>query len=189
MEITLAICLGLMFGMILQRIGAADPDKIIGMLRLRDLHLMKAILSGIGISSSLLFLGLHLGMLEPTHFSIKSLYWGVPIGGLMLGFGWALSGFCPGTGIVALGSGRKDALVFVLGGLLGAWAYTLAYSSLKATWLHESILGGNIGLVITNDKFSALIESSWGSFAAIGLGLLMVLIAGVLPLSNTATQE
>ena len=43
MNIILAIVLGLLFGFILQKIGAANPQITINMLRLKDFHLMKAI--------------------------------------------------------------------------------------------------------------------------------------------------
>ncbi len=50
MNIVLAIILGLLFGFILQKAGAANPQRILGMLRLNDLHLAKVILFAIGIN-------------------------------------------------------------------------------------------------------------------------------------------
>lgn len=57
MDILLAIILGTLFGFVLHRIGAANPQNIINMLRLKDFHLMKTIIWGISLSSALLFFG------------------------------------------------------------------------------------------------------------------------------------
>lgn len=183
MEIIMSILLGTLFGFVLQRVGAADPDKIIGMLRLSDLHLMKAILAGIGISSALLFTGLLSGIIETVHFDVKAMYWGVIIGGLMLGFGWAIGGYCPGTGIAAAGSGRKDGLFFILGGLVGAGLYTLSYQYIEQSWLFQKVLGGNTALVVTGDA-SALMQADWG-LTAVWLGLVMLFAAKLLPLRTS----
>ena len=180
MNILLAIILGILFGFVLQRIGAADPEKIIGMLRLTDLHLMKAIFAGIGISSALLFIGLMTGLVDAGHLSIKTMYWGVIIGGMLLGFGWAVAGFCPGTGIVAAGSGRKDGLFFVLGGLLGADLFTKFYSLIENTWLFEKAWGGQITLV-ENGTTSSLLEFSNNQIVAVIIGLVFITIAYFLP--------
>ena len=70
MNIMLAIILGLFFGFVLQKAGAANPQKIIGMLRLNDLHLMKVIFFAIGISSLVLFIFLAIGFIDSEHIGV-----------------------------------------------------------------------------------------------------------------------
>lgn len=181
MNIVMAIILGLLFGFILQKIGAANPQIIINMLRLKDFHLMKAIFFGIGISSLLLFILLNIGIISSSNLSVKASYAGVIIGGAILGLGWAVAGFCPGTGVVAAGAGRKDALFFILGGLLGAFVFTVLYASLKTTFLFAD-LGGKISLATTgNDKFAALLPSIPGIVIAGGIAAIFIIIAWMLP--------
>ncbi|MEN8198767.1 MAG: DUF6691 family protein [Thermodesulfobacteriota bacterium] len=181
MNIVLAVCLGFFFGFVLQKTGAANPQKIINMLRLRDFHLMKAIFLGIGLSSLGLFGLISAGIIDPGHLSVKSSYTGVIAGGVLLGMGWALSGFCPGTGVVAAGSGRRDALVFILGGLAGAFLFTLSYASLKGTFLFNK-LGGKVTLAATgNEKFAALFPAISPLALAGGIALLFITIGLILP--------
>ncbi|MCV6627046.1 MAG: hypothetical protein OIF38_13165, partial [Cellvibrionaceae bacterium] len=87
MKIVLAIVLGTLFGFVLQRVGATDSRVIWGMLTLKDLRLAKTILFAIGVSSFLMFLGIQLGMIDGGHMSVKSAYYGVLIGGVLLGLG------------------------------------------------------------------------------------------------------
>ena len=181
MEIILAILLGTLFGFVLHRVGASNPENIINMLRLKDLHLMKAILLAIGVASSILFVGLAAGFINPSHISIKASYWGVLVGGIILGAGWAVAGYCPGTGVVALGDGRKDAIPFIAGGLVGAFIYMIIYGSLKGTFLLEKIAGGKTTLAMTPTKYEALITSIPGIVVALGISLLFIVIAFALP--------
>lgn len=185
MSIISAVILGTLFGFVLQRVGAADPDRIIGMLQLRDLHLMKVILFAIGLSSILLFVGMTMGVIDPGHLSIKSLYVGVIIGGLLLGLGWAIAGFCPGTGVVAAGAGRRDALVFVIGGLVGAGLFTWMYGQLQSTVLFNKLLGGDVTLAATGQA-SALLDIN-GLVVAGVVGVVFILIAWLLPSGQAAS--
>lgn len=181
MTIFLAILLGIFFGFALQRVGATNPQNIINMMRLKDLHLMKSIFFAIGISSTILFLLMTVGIIDVGHLSVKSSYIGVIVGGALLGLGFAVAGYCPGTGLTALANGRKDALFFIGGGLLGALIYTMIYGSIKGSWLFDKIAGGKVMLATGSDKFQALLPMIPGTLLAATIGILFMLIAWKLP--------
>jgi len=181
MNIILAIILGIVFGFALQRIGANNPQNIINMLRLKDLHLMKTIFFAIGFSSTLLFLLMAFGIIDSGHLSVKSSYYGVIVGGSLLGLGFAIAGYCPGTSLTALADGRKDALFFIGGGLVGALLYTLVYGSIKETWLFDQVAGGKVMLATGSEKFEPLLPMIPGTLLAATIGVLFMLIAWKLP--------
>jgi len=151
------------------------------MLRLKDLHLMKAIFFAIGISSTLLFLLMSVGVINAGHLSVKNSYIGVIVGGALLGLVFAVAGYCPGTNLPALADGRKDALFFVGGGLLGALIYTLVYGNIKGSWLFNKIDGGKVMLATGSDKFQALLPIIPGTLLASTIGIIFMLIAWKLP--------
>jgi len=182
MEIFLALAIGGAFGFVLDRVGATNPNIITGMLSLKNLNLMKTIVLAIGVGSILMFGGQMLGLVEVAHMSVKTAYVGVVIGGLLLGTGWAISGFCPGTGLAAAGAGRRDALFFILGGLLGAAAYMATYPAIKVTGLLEGILGGKATLgAVPGTDYPALIPSLPGDILGLVIGLVFVVVAYLLP--------
>ncbi len=181
MTIFLAILLGVFFGFALQRVGATNPQNIINMMRLKDLHLMKAIFFGIGFSSILLFILMAVGVIDAGHLSVKSSYVGVIVGGAILGLGFAVAGYCPGTGLTAIADGRKDAFFFVGGGLVGALIYTLLYGSIQGTWLFTKIAGGKVMLATGSDKFQALLPMIPGTLLALIIGVVFIVTAWKLP--------
>jgi hypothetical protein len=177
-SIILAIVIGAAFGAVLDRIGATNPNWIGKMLTLTHLHLMKTILLAIGTGSILMFGGQMLGLVDVGHMSVKTAYVGVFIGGLLLGAGWAAAGYCPGTGVCAAASGRKDALFFIAGGLLGAAAYMVTYPAWKASGLLE---GEKMTLgAVPGTDYPAFFGIS-GDLFGIVMGLAFVAIAFVLP--------
>lgn len=180
-SILLAVVIGAAFGAVLDRVGASNPNAINRMLNLTDLRLAKSILLAIGTGSALMFGGQMLGIVEVGHMSVKTAYAGVFLGGLMLGAGWAASGYCPGTGVVAVASGRKDALFFVAGGLLGAAAYMLTYPAWKASGLLDKIAGGAVTLGnVPGSKYESLTALP-GDVLGLVLGLGFVALAFALP--------
>ncbi len=180
-SIILAIVIGAAFGAVLDRVGASNPTTINKMLNLTDLRLAKAIMLAIGTGSVLMFGGQMVGFVDVGHMSVKAAYAGVFLGGLLLGAGWALAGYCPGTGLVAAASGRRDALFFVAGGLLGAAAYMMTYPMWKASGLLNSIWGGKVTLGAIPGSGYEGITGLPGDIVGIVLGLAFIAIALVLP--------
>lgn len=179
--IILAIVIGIAFGATLDRIGATNPSLIGRMLNLTNLHLMKTILLAIGVGSILMFGGQMAGLVDVGHMSVKAAYAGVFIGGLLLGGGWAMSGYCPGTGICAAATGRKDALFFIAGGLFGAAVYMGTYPAWKASGLLDDIAGGKVTIgTVPGASYEGLLSVS-GDLVGLALGAVFVLVAFVLP--------
>ena len=184
--IILAVIVGLAFGFALDRAGATNPGYIIKMLNFADLHLMKAILLAIGVSSVAVFGALLAGLIDPGHLSVKSAYIGVFIGGILLGTGFAVAGYCPGTSLSAAATGRKDALFFVVGGLAGAAAYMVSYPWVKSTGILAPIAGGKATLgQISGTSYPALFETLPGELVGIVIGVAFILVAFMLPMSLT----
>ena len=181
-DLIFAIAVGGAFGFALDRVGATNPGYIIRMLNLSDLHLMRTILMGIGIASILLFAALLAGAVDPAHLSVKETHIGVLLGGVLLGAGFAVAGYCPGTGLGAAATGRWDAVTFVIGGLIGAGAYMLAYPLVAAAGLADGLSGGKATLgTIDGTKYPAAFPWPPGEIVGLCLGIVMVVVAFALP--------
>ena len=179
-DICLAIFLGGLFGYALYTVGAAKRGNIRSMLRLEHLELMKIILFAIGLACSLLALSILLGILELGHLSIKEMNAGVILGGLLFGVGFGTLGSCPGTSLAALPYGNKvKTLAMVLGGLFGAWAFSLSYSWWQEQGLFATWNLGKLTLFQLSDKFPAVF--SWGPGGLLLFGCLLMLVAWLLP--------
>ncbi len=177
-----AIVIGAAFGVALDRIGATTPGIMLRMLNLKNLHLMKTILLAIGVASTLMFAGQMMGLIEVGHMSVKTAYIGVFIGGLLMGAGWAVAGYCPGTSLSAAAAGRRDAMVFIAGGLLGAAAYMVSYSWVQSTGVLDKMFGGKATVAaIPGTDYPALFDGMRGDVVGILLGLVFIAVAIFLP--------
>jgi uncharacterized membrane protein YedE/YeeE len=66
---------------------------------------------------------------------------GIILGGLIFGAGMAILGYCPGTLAVSLGEGSLDALIGIIGGLIGGLVYTISLPAI------HGILGPDLGKI------------------------------------------
>ncbi|MFP4071713.1 MAG: DUF6691 family protein [Desulfovibrionales bacterium] len=124
---------GIVFGFFLQRARVIRYDKQLGALRLRDMTIVKFMLTSVLVAAVGVYL---LHEFELVKLSIKPTILGaVVIGGLIFGVGWGLFGYCPGTSAGALGEGRVDAVWGVIGMIVGAGIYAETFPALKSTVL------------------------------------------------------
>lgn len=125
-----ALFVGVAMGALIQQVRASSPGMIARNLRLENLSIIKFMAVTIAVGSLLVYL---MSLAMPMHFDIKPTYVvGVLVGGLVFGVGFALGGYCPGTCVVGASEGRRDAWWAILGGVVGALAFTLAYSAIVA---------------------------------------------------------
>lgn len=131
--------IGCAFGAILYLGGATSYRRIMGTLLLKDMWIIKLMATAIGVGSIGVYL-LDLGNL--ANMSIKPAYvWGVAIGGVIFGIGWAISGYCPGTCVVGTSEGKKDALFTLLGALAGAFLFSLAFPYIEVALIQNANFG------------------------------------------------
>jgi uncharacterized membrane protein YedE/YeeE len=131
--------IGCAFGAILFLGGASSYRKILGTLLLKDMTIIKLMMTAIGVGTLGVYL-LDMGGL--ANMSIKPAYvWGVIIGGAIFGTGWAISGYCPGTCIVGTSEGKVDALATLVGALFGALIFSFVFPGLDEAILQSSNLG------------------------------------------------
>src|SRR5688500_1034659 len=95
-----AILFGLIFGFLLQKAGVAKFHILVGQLLLQDFTVVKIMLTAILVG----MLGItFLNSKAKVNLHIKPTQVGSNVfGGLLFGFGFALLGYCPGTGPAAL---------------------------------------------------------------------------------------
>ncbi len=138
----LAIFLGILFGFFLQRGGLGNPHKLAGIFYLTDFTVPKVMFSAIVVAATGLYLLSDLGFIDLNKvWIVQTFFWPQIVGGLLFGIGFALSGYCPGTAVTGLGTGRLDALVVIVGIIAGSLLFAVLYPALESFYL-GSPMGG-----------------------------------------------
>jgi hypothetical protein len=139
-QLVIGLCIGIVFGFLLQKGGATQYDVIIGQLLFTDFTVVKIMLSAVitGMVCVHLLRSLGLAQLHPKPGS-----WGSSaIGGLIFGVGFGTLGYCPGTVAGAVGQGSLDALFGgVVGILIGAGLFAVFYPRLSQGILRKGDFG------------------------------------------------
>lgn len=165
MNIVYGLITGLFFGAFLQGGEALRFERQVGAMRLRDMTIVKFLLTAILVSAVGAHFLLDIGLAD---FAPRDISLGAQIvGGLMFGVGWALIGYCPGTSVGALGEGRFHVLLPIAGMIVGALIYAGLYS-----WFDRVIISfGQLGNPSVADLFGV---NHWVVIIALVIGSLFL---------------
>jgi len=127
---------GFFFGYFLEVSGLGSPRKLTAQFTLRDWSVFKVMFVAIVVAAAGLWLLDVLGWLRFDALKVPTtFFWAMAVGGALLGAGLAIGGYCPGTSVVGLFTGRLDALVFMLGMLIGTTLFAASFDALQGLYL------------------------------------------------------
>jgi hypothetical protein len=165
---------GVLFGLVLENAGFGSPSKLIAQFRLTDWSVFKVMFTAIVVAAVGLW-GLRVvGLLAADSLFVpQALVMASAVGGALIGAGFAVGGYCPGTSMVGMSSGRLDALVFVLGLFIGTTAFAGFYGDAIRSMMA-------MGAIIDGDTFA----DGYGIADPIMLAIMTVSLVAVFYLGS-----
>ena len=137
-----AMLLGVGFGFSIERGGLGNAKRLAAQFYLTDLRVLKTMFTAIVTAMVLILLTTGLGWLDDSALWINPTYlWPGILGGLLLGVGFIVGGYCPGTSLVATATGKIDGMVFVVGVLVGTWTFGQTVPTYWSSWNHWGFMG------------------------------------------------
>jgi uncharacterized membrane protein YedE/YeeE len=129
----------------LEAAGFTNTRKLAGVFYGYDATVIKVFFTAALTALTGLFILHNTGVIDITLTFYPKTFW-IPtlIGGVIMGAGFVIGGFCPGTSLSAASTGKIDAIVFIIGVLLGIFGFVISYE-----WLWEGLRNsGAMGRVI-----------------------------------------
>jgi len=132
---------GIAFGMTLESAGFGNSKLLAAQFYFKDMRVFKVMFTAIIVAMTLIFLSSALGILDYNLIWVPPTYlWPGIVGGLIMGVGFIIGGFCPGTSLVGLATGKLDAFAFVFGVLFGIYLFGETVSG-YAVFFDSSYMG------------------------------------------------
>jgi hypothetical protein len=142
-SLIIAFIIGLGFGFFLERGGFGSGRLLAAQFYFTDMRVFKVMFTAITTAMIGVFYLSWIGYVDISliYYGNTFLYADI-LGGLILGVGFVIGGYCPGTSGVGISNGRIDAIIYSLGGLFGIFIFGEFYPSLS-----DFLNSGAMGLV------------------------------------------
>lgn len=159
-----AFLIGIAFGWVLESSGFSSSRKLAGVFYGYDMVVLKVFFTGaITCMLGLLFMSLF-GWVDMDMIYVNPTYLtSAIVGGVVMGAGFIMGGFCPGTSFCGAAIGKIDAMVFIGGLFIGVFGFAFTYG-----WWEKLYLAKYMG----EPKVSQSLGLSDGLF-----GLILILVA------------
>lgn len=156
-SLIVAFVIGIGFGFFLERAGFGGARKLVAQFYLNDLTVFKVMFTAIITAMVGLYYLSVLGIVDLSLVYVGTTYL-MPqiVGGLVLGVGFVVGGYCPGTSCVAVATGRIDGLVTLFGIVVGISIFAETFSFIEEFYFSTDLgvltlpqlLGLPYGLVV-----------------------------------------
>ncbi len=164
--------IGFAFGFTLEMSGFGDSRKLAAQFYFTELTVLKVMFTAIVTAMVLLFGAVGLGLLDFSQVWVNPTYlWSGIVGGLIMGVGFIVGGFCPTTSLASASTGKIDGMLFMLGGFVGAALFAES-EPLFTNWYNnagyfgrvtlDQVFGIPVGAVVVIVVFMALFMF-WGA--------------------------
>src|SRR5512137_223260 len=136
------LLIGFAFGFVLESSGFGNSKKLAAQFYFKDLTVLKVMFTAIITAMVLIFLSSAIGILNFNLVYVPETHlWPGIVGALIMGVGFIVGGFCPGTSLVSASTFKVDGIVFVLGALVGVWAFGETVQPIWSWWNNSGYYG------------------------------------------------
>lgn len=134
--LVIALVIGVIFGFLLERAGFGSSRKLTSVFYLDDLAVVKVMFSAVITAAVGIYIFSIIGLLDMKEIvKLPTYVWPQIIGGILFGLGFLIGGYCPGTAFVAIGSGKIDGLLYIIGAITAGWFFTYSFDFIKEFYL------------------------------------------------------
>lgn len=132
-SLIIAFVIGIAFGIALEKGGFGKATVLTAQFYFTNMRVLKVMFTaivtamlGLYFLSVIGFVDLSLVYLTPTNLLPMA------VGGLVAGLGFIIGGYCPGTSMVAVATGKLDAMVFVVGMVFGILVFGEMFPAIES---------------------------------------------------------
>ena len=149
----IAFVIGIGFGFTVERAGFGNSRLLALQFYFKDLTVFKVMFTAIVTAMAGIIILSSIGFLDISNILIPRTYlWSGITGGLIMGVGFAIAGYCPGTSVSGLATLKVDAAYYLVGAAIGMFIFGEVEPLFKSFYGGE--LSGDMGVVTLYDYFN-----------------------------------